>query len=323
MRSLFLILLFIIVGAIFSILLIKASPSNVDFSLDNTGWNGFSWLRELGSQQIYDLKIIMNSPEKSILIIPSPSREPSKNEVETIKAFLRRGGTLIIANDYGYGNHWLKEIDGCEAFGSSPVLDTVLFDSDIALPKASSFNMTITLNMAVFLDTTCLNNKEITVLLQTSTFSFVDENINKQKDENEPSGPFVIGLMYKYGEGKIILLGDPSIMINYMIEKEDNREFVELLLGDKNVYVYGSILDETTLIKAKSMLNKVYVMLSAPEIKYTLGLSVALVLSTLITRLVAIYGKKEKTFSLPDFMDISKEEVLSLREELKEDKTHE
>jgi len=322
MNSWLIVALLFAFGALLSIIIIAASPSNVDFSLDNTGWNGYSWLHELSAQQIYTLEALPSSANNSVLIIPSPSREPERSEIDLIKAFLLSGGTLIIANDYGYGNAWLKALDICEAFLSSPILDTVLFDSDVYLPKALGYNRTVSLNIAVPINTSCIANNA-TVLLRTSMFSFIDENNNKQKDENEPEGPFVVAVMFNYGEGRLVLLGDPSIMINYMIEREGNREFAKSLLHSKQVYIYGGALEETTLIKAKSSLSKVYNLLLSPELKYTLGLSLVIILTTLTSRLLFLYSKREKTPSAPDFIGLSEEELLMLRKDLREGGKHE
>ena len=322
MNSWLIVALLFAFGSLLSIIIIATSPSNVDFSLDNTGWNGYSWLRELSAQQIYTLEALPNSANNSVLIIPSPSREPERSEIDLIKAFLLSGGTLIIANDYGYGNAWLKALDICEAFLSSPILDTVLFDSDVYLPKALGYNRTVSLNIAVPINTSCIANNA-TVLLRTSMFSFIDENNNKQKDENEPEGPFVVAVMFNYGEGRLVLLGDPSIMINYMIEREGNREFAKSLLHSKQVYIYGGALEETTLIKAKSSLSKVYNLLLSPELKYTLGLSLVIILTTLTSRLLFLYNKREKTPSVPDFIGLSEKELLMLRKDLREGGKHE
>jgi hypothetical protein len=323
MNSWLIVALLFAFGALLSIIIIATSLSNVDFSLDNSGWNGYSWLHELGAQQIYTLEALPSSTNNSVLIIPSPSREPERSEIDLIKAFLLSGGTLIIANDYGYGNTWLRALDICEAFLSSPILDTVLFDSDIYLPKALGYNHTVSLNIAVPINTSCIADKNAIVLLRTSMFSFIDENSNKQKDENELEGPFVVAVMFNYGEGRLVLLGDPSIMINYMIEREGNREFAKWLLHSKQVYIYAGALDETTLIKAKSSLSKVHNLLLSPELKYTLGLSLVIILTTLTSRLLFLYGKREKTPSVPDFIGLSEKELLMLRKDLREGEKHE
>lgn len=82
----------------------------------------------------------------------------------------------------------------------------------------------------------------------------MDINDNLNWDEGEPTGPLPIAGRTSPGEGVVVLVADPSMLINCMRGIEDNYRFVENLLGIENPdievlpdqsHLPGAPLDET------------------------------------------------------------------------------
>ena len=83
-------------------------PPDDDFRIENPFWNG---TKDIGSGYpflpIDSLSKLHTSPQGSTLII-IPYLQFSSAELEAIDSFVASGGTLILADDYGYGNQVLE-----------------------------------------------------------------------------------------------------------------------------------------------------------------------------------------------------------------------
>ncbi|MFX0207916.1 MAG: DUF4350 domain-containing protein [Candidatus Hodarchaeota archaeon] len=236
-----------------SALTVPILTSDTDFSIYNTGWNGCSNLTErthkIGRQlptitvkntdantQIihdsfinYDLK-----PTKSSILIIGPSLKFSDKEANYIQHFLLEGGKVLLADDFGTGNDLLQKINATTRFSLSLLID-------LAYEKKPQYGVVfnfqehpITTNVSRILlnfATTLFVGDNTTVLANSSAGSWLDRNMNGKMDDWEQKGPLPILAIERYGEGELILLSDPSILINLMYKYLDNSMFNENLLG--------------------------------------------------------------------------------------------
>ncbi len=247
----------VLVSLILLILFISmANPmvtNSADFSIYNPGWNGCSNLArrtyEAGkfvpnlhlesgedidvSQR--DLTSYKLNPSHSALIFLGPERTFDADEIDYVDDFLDDGGIVLLADDFGSGNSLLN---GLERTSSSilqyPILD-LSFEKDphfgvvynIKEHEITSGTSHILLNKPAALSP----DNNASSFIDTSQASWLDKNFNGLKDENEPTGEFPILTVESYGNGTLILLSDPSILINSMIDNLDNNVLVENLLG--------------------------------------------------------------------------------------------
>ena len=106
-------------------------------------------------------------------------------------------------------------------------------------------------------------------IASSSQFSFLDLNGNGVGDEEEPTGPLPVAANIGVGEGCLILIADPSILINSMEDIDDNRDFlrdvIEIRSPSARILLDQSHLPpEATLEKAKRVLETAYGRLSSP-----------------------------------------------------------
>ncbi len=227
--------------------------TDTDFSIYNTGWNGCSKLTvrtdkigellpEISVKNIdADTQIVHNSfinydreSNKSSILIIGPSLTFSDKEANYIQHFLLDGGKILLANDFGTGNDLLKKINATTRFSSFLLID-------LAYEKKPQYGVvfdfqehSITSNVSRLLlnhATTLLVGGNTTVLASSSTGSWLDNNLNGKMDERERKGPLPVLAIERYGEGELILLSDPSVLINLMYKYLDNSVFNENLLG--------------------------------------------------------------------------------------------
>jgi hypothetical protein len=98
-----------------------------------------------------------------------------------------------------------------------------------------------------------LEVEDLNVVARSSPFSYLDLNHDGDRNASEPVGPLPVAGQMVVGTGRLILLADPSIFINTMLAAEDNRRFVQSLLGSAGTAPSSSL---TRLISPRRGWNK-------------------------------------------------------------------
>jgi hypothetical protein len=265
----FLISLAIIIVVILAVV-IWAIPSDEDFRVENTFWNGSSRLS--ASQAVTPLETLADLPEvtegATLILIPYLQLTPS--ELEDVTRFLSEGGTLVLADDYGHGNEVLSSL-GIEARFSGQALLDPLFNYKIEqLPRVFNFvpdSVTDGVSSLVLNHATCLIDVEAgEVLAMSSSFSFLDLNDSGQWDEGEPAGAMPVISGHSLGRGRVILVSDPSIFINSMDALDDNYGVIENIasISSSGLYLDQSHLPHSDLHYTKNLLADVRSVLTTP-----------------------------------------------------------
>ncbi len=249
--------IYIIVVAIFFLLLFLSISAPIvvnesDFSIYNPRWNGCSDLavktREMGAftpnielaegsrteitqRELAEYDV---APNRTSMMIIGPREEFSDESIRFVDQFLQNGGKLVLADDFGTGNSLLNGLETESSFNSSPLLD---FSFEKKPEFGVAYNMTehpvteevgqVRLNHPTAID----KEENATTLMTSSKASWLDENENRMKDEDEPFKEYPLMTIEDYGDGELILVSDPSIFINSMQDRKDNRVLSENLLG--------------------------------------------------------------------------------------------
>ncbi|MDD5190268.1 MAG: hypothetical protein PHE50_04415 [Dehalococcoidales bacterium] len=287
-------LLVIVVGIVLAISVIAVwfVPSLESYMIGNTTWNGISkTMKVLNGNIIYSLDEIPPKSEDSILLT-IPSLAFAQHEQEQLKQFVLQGGTLLIADDYGSGNDILSYLGLPARFNGNEFLDPLFCMRNPSLPKIVNFSRILVaqgITVSVFNHATVIDNvADEFVLAWSSPTSYLDVNGNNKQDINEPSGMYPVAARMPFGNGTIIMVSDPSILINSMINRYDNLEFVKTLIGqnggaDKTVLFDASHLAETPLDVSKRGLGEIRKFVSKPYPTLAL-LGVVFISITLILR---------------------------------------
>ena len=261
----------VVITLIVSLLCISFFPSIQDFMEYNTLWNGIRHsLNELDASAIDSSQELTKLDSKSVLI-SVPYMKYNNDELAGLKTFVDSGGTLMIMDDYGYGNSILEYLNISCRFSGDPLLDPLFCYKNQWFPKITDFSSLVSTDVkAVVLNhaTALVSTENTEVVAWSSSDSFLDRNGNESWDKGEPNGPLPVATKLRYGEGAIILVSDPSIIINSMVGIDDNSLFIRNLLGSE--ITEGQILMDTShLVKkpmdiTKSKLNDIKTVLSQP-----------------------------------------------------------
>ena len=266
--------LFIVITLVLaiSLLCIWFYPSIQDYMASNSMWNGIrDFSGEFGVDDIDSLDELPDFPEGTVLI-SIPYLEFSDDDLVNIKQFIDSGGTLLLLDDYGYGNSVLEYFDASVRFSNEPLLDPLFCYKNQWLPRVTDFSPDISesnINVVVLNHATALSNTVASeTIAWSSGSSFLDTNESGTLDQDELNGPFPIAVQFRLGEGTVAVASDPSIMINSMVGRDDNYAFMKYLINlngePESILIDYSHLTKTPLDISKMRIRTGREMLSSP-----------------------------------------------------------
>jgi hypothetical protein len=261
-------------------------PPTGDFRVDNPFWNGLSTLDS--QAKIVSLNSFSDLPSsgKGTVLLEVPYEQFSGAELAQVRSYVSSGGTLVLLDDYGYGNQVLSSLNLNIRFTGQPLLDPLFDYRNKWLPKITDFASTpLSANVSsiVFNHATALNGtSDAVVVAHSSSFSFLDANSNGAWDNGELNGPFAVAAYIKMDQGYVVAVADPSLLINGMINLDDNLQFFNNFASFQGsvskVFVDQTHLPSSPLDGAKADLAVVYGVVASPLGTLSL-IAVALALS--------------------------------------------
>ena len=260
-------------------------PSIQDFMQTNPFWNGLRDVSaEFDATMEESVSEATRQPESSTLVI-IPYTPYDQEYMATIEGFVGNGGFLLLLDDYGYGNSLLEQLGLKARFSGRPLLDPLFCYKNQWLPRVTDFDADVA---EAGIEAVVLNHG--TALLEvdqalawSSESSFLDLNDNGLADEYEPQGPFPVAAVLRLGGGTVLVISDPSILINSMVGRDNNRSFLKYLVeryGEgREIFVDVSHLPRAPLDESKLRLTQTRERIAHPySIVALVGLVVLLVL---------------------------------------------
>ena len=228
--------------------------SSADFSIFNSGWNGTSDLalttykagkfapsftvKSSGSDLTVEqmgLDKISLAPRTDALIIIGPTKTFTTIEGRVVGDFVRAGGELLLADDFGTANSLLTGMNATSRFSRDLVMDlayekqpefSVCFDF-----KQDPLTHNVTTVLLNYPSSLVISGNSSAVLARSSVASWRDTNGDRLQEWGEPRGPFPLLAREQLGSGTIVLLSDPSVLINGMSKNLDNEAFTTNLMS--------------------------------------------------------------------------------------------
>jgi hypothetical protein len=231
-------------------------------------------------------------PQGSTLIL-IPYLEFTSAELGELNSFVTNGGTLVLGDDYGYGNQVLEHLGLKARFSGHILLDPLCCYKNKWFPRVShlvSSSVTSDIESLILNHATCLIGVEAgDVLALSSSFSFLDMDGNQTWDKGEPNGPLPVISHHNLGSGKIILISDSSIFINSMETIESNCAFIQnIAAATTSEFLFDqSHLPPSNLHQSKNLLASIRNFFNTP------GGAVGLVIVALTVTLIPVWYKKE------------------------------
>lgn len=180
-----------------------------DYSISHKAWNGLSTWAALAAGE--GLNVVekhsidweeLDSNDVLVLIYPTNFVDPVK-----VVSFIRNGGRVLIADDFGTGDQILSQLGGrrSQQFRAQSYQDDQVF-TPVATPKG-----THPLSAGV-------------VALTTNHPSALSDLEGMENIFTFASGEAVVATA-ELGLGRYVALADPSVLINRMLQFEGNLQF--------------------------------------------------------------------------------------------------
>ncbi|PSP73812.1 DUF4350 domain-containing protein [Halobacteriales archaeon QS_3_64_16] len=231
-------------------LVVAVGTSSASFGVYNAGWDGASQLREEASAVGTDSEIVRNTTRYktvpangTIAVVLSPDQLYGPGSTADLRRFVENGGTLLVADERGAGVNGLlsglgvsARLDGRSLRDErhnyrSPALVTARNVTNHPLTRDVE---QLTLNYGTAIDierSGGADSTRPTILVNTSSFAYLDTDSNGEIDDSERLGQYPVATTEPVGEGRVVVVSDPSIFINAMLDRPDNRAFLRTVVG--------------------------------------------------------------------------------------------
>ena len=219
---------------------VAGTTSAAAFGVYNPGWEGASELRGLADEAGVEHDVVANTsryaavdPNATVAVVLSPDRAYANPEAARVRAFVERGGTLVVAEDFGSNANPLLDAVGAETgFDGALLRDERSAWRSPAMPVATDLTNRSATPYAENVGAVTLNHgtalepgPNATVLVRSSPFSYLDTNGNGTVDGEETLAARPVVAVEPVGQGRVVVVSDPSLFLNAMVEREGNRRF--------------------------------------------------------------------------------------------------
>ena len=209
--------------------------SSAPYSIFNTGPLGLSDFAKLcyrGGKTVVPvlapLDVFKMNSKSGVLFIIGPNLTFTKEEIDSIRGFLEKGNTVVIADDFGTGNEVLQGLDLPVRFSKYPLHDFFYDNDDRLIWVTRIENPILAKNVSAI-----LTNEPSAIIVSRKG----DVYTSRVAMVNEHMRMFPIMVETKYKGGRVIVISDPDIFAN--MQFGENRVFLENLInyvGGKTFY---------------------------------------------------------------------------------------
>ncbi|HKJ59189.1 MAG TPA: DUF4350 domain-containing protein, partial [Halobacteriales archaeon] len=221
---------------------VAASTSGAAFGLYNPAWDGAADLRGLAEDAGTEPTVVRNASaygrvptEGTVALVLAPAEGYGPAEAAGVRAFVEGGGTLVVADDVdGPANALLADVGAEARLDGRRLRDEQHYYRGPALPVADDVGdhaYTQDVDALTLNHGTAVVPGGATPIVRTSGVAYLDGNGNEAPDDDEPIGPFPVATVEAVGDGRVVVVSDPSAFVNAMLDRPGNRAFATALVS--------------------------------------------------------------------------------------------
>ena len=221
---------------------VAAGTSGTAFGLYNPAWDGTSDLRGVAEDAGASTTVARNASayagapaNGTVAVVLAPETGYGPAEADRVRSFVESGGTLLVADDRpAPTNALLSEVGASARLDGRPLRDEQHYYRGPALPVAGDVGeheYTAGVDALTVNHGTAVVPGDAAPIVNTSAVAYLDSNGNAAPDDGEPIGPFPVVAVERVGAGRVVVVGDPSALINVMLDRPGNRAFAVALFS--------------------------------------------------------------------------------------------
>lgn len=229
---------------------VVGATSATAFGPYNPSWDGATDLRDqvdeepgVESEFVSDTSRYQEvDANGTVAFVIAPDEQYENDDIEHVRQFVENGGTLVILENFDdSGNALLRDV-GAEARLDGDILrDEKNHYQAPTMPVATGIeNHTLTedVDQLTLNYATAVQPGNSTVLVETSDFAYLVEDADKEIDDDDELAAYPVATAEEVGDGEVIVVGDPSITINVMLEQPDNAAFLNRLYTQGDLVLF-------------------------------------------------------------------------------------
>lgn len=182
------------------------------------------------------------NPAGTVFVVAGVERAYSPGEVQAIVGFVERGGTALIADDFGYADAVGQR------FGVNfdhRVLRDAAFAGNQSLVRVNATlggaNFSLIANVPSSLG--FAPRLQPRLIAESSSDSYIDQNLDGIEGPEDTKGPFRIIAEVGHGQGRAVFVSDPGLFANNLAQ--DNAPFLRALAADLQPEPGAFLFDES------------------------------------------------------------------------------
>ncbi|WP_252698786.1 DUF4350 domain-containing protein [Natronosalvus vescus] len=233
-----------------------AATSTAAFAPYNPSWDGTSDFRtQLEADPTVETELTTRTtdynrvePNETVSFVIAPDEPYAETDVQRISQFVDRGGTLVVLENFGTSGDQLLFGLGTEAQVDGQLLrdernhqngPTMPIATDVTTHPLTDGVDQLSLNYA-----SAVNPGNATVLVATSEYAYLGNETTDLEDV-ETLESYPVATVESVGDGQVVVVSDPSLVINAMIGQPDNDAFVRgLYTGNDHALIDVSKSDD-------------------------------------------------------------------------------
>lgn len=223
-------------------LVLAASTSTVAFSPYNGNWEGVSGLQRVAANAGAETDVSLETaayertvPGNTVAVVVSPDRRYSTAEAATVEQFVRSGGTLLVAEDFGpHSNALLSAIGASSRLDGRLLVDERSYYRSPTMPVASpepdaASDVLAGVDSFTINHGTAIEPNGARILVESSEFATL--RTESGTIVSTTVGPYPLVTIESLGEGSVVVVADSSALINVMLDRPGNAALMENLFA--------------------------------------------------------------------------------------------
>lgn len=238
------VLLLALVGGVLVGVVFFSATSTAAFGPFNPNWDGTAQFRgQISDEPGVKLTTATDTtvyergePNDTTVFVVAPDEEYGQRDIARVRSFVEQGGTLVVLEDFApTGNSLLTGVGANARIDGRLIRDEQHHDRAPTMPVATgvgNHSLTTDVEQLTLNYASVVEPNNATVLIRTSEFAYFTESADEGLDDNTTLQAMPVATLERVGEGRVVVVSDPSITTNVMLDRPDNAAFLKGLYAD-------------------------------------------------------------------------------------------